>query len=103
MTHKCIAGCRVLGGNSCPAGLICDGAGLVPGKCVVATDMATNIPDAHFEEPDLSVPDLEPTGFKLTGGGIGCAVGGNDAASLGSFLLIAFALVALRLRRRFSK
>jgi MYXO-CTERM domain-containing protein len=99
-THKCVAGCRVVGGNGCPSGLICDGAGLVPGKCVAFVDMATNIPDAS--EQDLSVPiDMaQNTSFRLQGGGIGCSVGGPTDVSFGAFVLLALAALGLRRRRR---
>ena len=100
--HKCKAGCRNLGGNGCPTGQICNGAGALPGQCVEPNDLAMNIPDSSVEPVDMSVPiDMTQTNFKLTGGGLGCGVGGSaENTSLGSLLLLLLALVAVRPRRR---
>ncbi len=100
--HQCKVGCRVLGGNGCPSGEICNGAGLVPGECVTPNDLAMNIPDAGPENVDMSIPmDMTQTGFKLRGGGFGCDVGGEaSGTTLGALLLVGLALVSLRLRRR---
>jgi hypothetical protein len=103
-THKCKAGCHIMGGNGCPSGLICNGSGTTPGDCVVPMDLAMNITDQSVEPLDMSVPvDMtQSQKFSLRGGGLGCAVvnGSMDSTSLGALLLLGLALAALQLRRR---
>jgi hypothetical protein len=74
MTRACVAGCRAMGGNGCPMGMVCDAAGDSPGRCAAAPDAAPDVsPDvaadvsldvAEDVSPDVTAdvaPDAGPT------------------------------------------
>jgi hypothetical protein len=87
--HACGPGCRIMGGNGCPDGMVCSEPGSSPGVCMPATDMAIG-----YNHNDMSRT------LSLTGGG-GCDYGGRgDSPSETGLVLLAVALV-LWARRRF--
>jgi MYXO-CTERM domain-containing protein len=87
--HLCAAGCRAQGGNGCPAGQVCSGAGAAPGTCMAAppADMAME------PQPDMGK-------YQLSGGGLTCALGGRDMPATAGWALLGIVALLFRRRRR---